>query len=229
MTPAVTPGQHRFREAAAVVDLVLRMQELVALGFQLQDHLVERVGERADIAVGDPDRHRHVEIAGRDFVGGADQLADRPHQPVGHGNAGPDRRQDDDQCQSEYSSAKAICVVGRDRLQPAILVGIGADDLARLDDLRIDQPDRIEISVGNFAQLDDRADDVAAAAARSARAGPQSPTGSTHPVFPACRNRHWCLAATMTEPSLRTSAAWARPRPMACRVISSRNPVRSRL
>ena len=86
-------GQHRFRKAAALVDQVLGVKNLVALRFQLQEHLVERVAERGDVAVGRPHRHRHVEIAGRHLVGRADQLADRPHQPVGDRDAGPDRRQ----------------------------------------------------------------------------------------------------------------------------------------
>ena len=94
-------SQHRFREASALIDEVLCMKKFVALRFQLQDHLVERVAERGDVAVGRPDRHRYVEIAGRHLVGGADQLANRPDQPVGHGDAGPDRGKHDDQRQAE--------------------------------------------------------------------------------------------------------------------------------
>ena len=45
-----------------------------------------------EIAVGVVGRHLHVEIALADIVGGADQAADRPDQPVGEGGPDPDRR-----------------------------------------------------------------------------------------------------------------------------------------
>ena len=103
-----------------------------------------------------------VEIAGRHLVGGADQLADRPHQPVGDGDAGPDRRQHDDQRQAEIEQREGDLRRRAVRLEAAILVGVGGDDLARLDHLGVDQPDRVEIGVRNLAHLDDGADQVAA-------------------------------------------------------------------
>ena len=115
-------GQHRFREAAALVDQILGLQDLVALRLQLLQHLVERVAERGDVAVGSAHRHGDVEIAGRHLVGRADQLADRPHQPVGDRNAGPDRRQHDDQRQAEIEQREGDLRRAAVAFEPAILV-----------------------------------------------------------------------------------------------------------
>ena len=176
MTPAVTPASTASEKRRRSSTRSLALQDLVALRFQLQQHLVERVAERGDVAVGGAHRHRDVEIAGRHLVGRADQLADRPHQPVGDGNAGPDRRQHDDQRQAEIEQREGDLRRAAVRLEAAILVGVGGHDLARPDDFRVDQPDRVEIGVLDLAQLDDRADDVARCAARSAPAGRRRPS-----------------------------------------------------
>ena len=105
----------------------------------------------------------NVEIAGRHLIGCANQLADRPHKPVGNGNAEPDCRQHDDQRQSQVGQRERDLRGSSVGLKAAILVGVCPHDLPRLDDLRIDQPDSEEIGVFELPELDDRADDVAGA------------------------------------------------------------------
>ena len=51
-------GQHGLGEAAALVDQILGLQDLVALRLQLLQHLVEGVAERGDVAVGRAHRQR---------------------------------------------------------------------------------------------------------------------------------------------------------------------------
>ncbi len=109
------------------------------------------------------DRNRHVEIASGHLVGGADQLADRPHKAVGHGNAGPYGGQDDDQCQRQIGQREGDLRGAAVVFQAAILVSVGLDDLARLDHLWVDEADGVEIEPLYLAQLDDGAHDVAGA------------------------------------------------------------------
>ena len=135
MTPAVTPASTASEKRRRSSMTSLARQDLVALRLQLQQHLVEGVAERGDVAVGDAHGHRDVEIAGRHLVGGADQLADRPHQAVGDRDAGPDGGQHDDQRDAEIEQREGDLRRAPVGLQAAIGVGVGGDDLAGPDDL----------------------------------------------------------------------------------------------
>ena len=225
-------GQHGFGEAAALVDQVLGLQDLVALRLQLLQHLVEGVAQRGDVAVGSAHRNGNVEIAGRHLVGGADQLADRPHQPVGDGDAGPDRRQHDDQRQAEIEQRKGDLRGAAVAFEAAILVGIGGDDLARLDHFRVDQPascrdrrleSRRSLTIAPTMLrpfgLDQHRLPLAALVVFASHSGGGCGMSKSARV----------LAAMMTEPSSLISAAWASSRAMACWLMMSRKPVRSRL
>ena len=75
--------QYRLDKAAAAVDQVRSADQLVALGTQFGGHLVEGLAELREIALGFVDRHLDVQIAGRNDIGCAHQIADRRHQPVG--------------------------------------------------------------------------------------------------------------------------------------------------
>ena len=89
--------EHRFGETAAAVDLIARAHQVVALRAQLLRHLVEGLAELGEVALPAPHRHLHIEIAGRNQIGGADQAADRRDQPVREVKPDPYRREQHDQ------------------------------------------------------------------------------------------------------------------------------------
>ena len=89
--------EHRLAEAPAAVDQVAGVHQVVALGAQVVRHAVEGLAELAEIALGFVHRHLHMQIAGRDHIGGVDQAADRRHQPVGEIQPDQHRRQQHDQ------------------------------------------------------------------------------------------------------------------------------------
>src|ERR1700722_2356915 len=75
--------QHGLGETAPAVDQVARAHDVLVLGTQLMRHLVEGLAEAGKVAARTLDRDLHLQIAGRDHVGGADQAADRRHQAIG--------------------------------------------------------------------------------------------------------------------------------------------------
>ena len=89
--------QHRLAETAAAVDHVAGMDQIVALGAQVVGHAVEGLAELTEIAFGFVHRDLHMQIAGRNHIGGVDQTADRRDQPVREIQPDHDRRQQHDQ------------------------------------------------------------------------------------------------------------------------------------
>src|SRR5258706_12426011 len=61
--------QHRLDEAAAAVDKVAGVDQLVALGTQLLCHLVESLAELREIALRPVDRHLDMPIPARYDIG----------------------------------------------------------------------------------------------------------------------------------------------------------------
>ena len=74
-----------------LIDEILGRQDFIALRFQLQQHLVEGIPERRDIAVRRAYRDGHIEITCRDLVSRSDELANWTHQTIRHRNTGPYR------------------------------------------------------------------------------------------------------------------------------------------
>ena len=90
-------GQHRLDEAAAAVDEVAGVDELVALAAQLLRHLVEGLTELGEVAFRLVHGHFHMEIAGRDRLGRVHQPPDRRDQRVGEVEADQHRGHQDGQ------------------------------------------------------------------------------------------------------------------------------------
>ena len=131
-------GEHRFGEAAPAVDQVAGAHDVVVLGAQLLRHLVEGFAELREIAFRAVHRHLDVQIAGRDDVGGADQAADRRHQPVGEIKPDPCRRQQHDERDDGEHQRE-----GDLNAEPARFeIGIFADALLGVAQLLDDAADR---------------------------------------------------------------------------------------
>ncbi len=99
-----------------MIDLILGLQNLLLLGADVGDHLVERARKIADVAVDGTHRHHDVEIARGNAVGGADQLPDRPNDTVGNRDCRPDRRQQHDQRKADVENAEGDLREGAARL-----------------------------------------------------------------------------------------------------------------
>src|ERR1019366_5168084 len=84
-------SKHRFGEAPPAVDEVTRAHDVVALAAQFLRHAVKRFAELREIAFRLADRHAHMQVAGGNDIGGADQAPDRRHQTVGEVQSDPDR------------------------------------------------------------------------------------------------------------------------------------------
>ena len=160
MTPALAPGQHRLGEAAAAVDDVARAHDVVALRAQLVRHAVEGLAEMGEIALRLAHRHAHIEVAGRHGVGGADQAADRRHQPVGEVEPDPHRRQQHDQRDHRVHQREGDLHAEPARFQRRVFGDALARRLQLRHHARIEQPRDVEIIVREFVDLDHGGDVV---------------------------------------------------------------------
>ena len=233
MTPAVTPAStaSEKRRRSSIRSLA-RTRISLRCDFSSSSILLNVSPSERDIAVGGAHRNRDVEIAGRHLVGGADQLADRPHQPVGDRDAGPDRRQDDDQRQAEIEQRERDLRRSAGCFEPAILVRFGPHDLARLDHLGVDQADRVEVGIRRSRRSLTMAPTMLRGRRLDQHRLPSAVTGRTA-ILPAMlgMSKSGLVLRGHDRPNrpALTSAAWASARPIACWVIRSRKPVRSRL
>ena len=89
--------EHRLGEAAALIDLVARADDVFVLRAKLLRHLVEAFAQVREIALAPPQRNLDVEISGSNEIGGADQAADRGGEPIGEIQSEPHRGQQQDQ------------------------------------------------------------------------------------------------------------------------------------
>ena len=76
-------GEDGLGEPAPAIDHIVRAHQVIALGPQLLRHFVEGLPKLGKIALLAAHRHPHVEIAGGNLIGGADQTADRRDQAFG--------------------------------------------------------------------------------------------------------------------------------------------------
>ncbi len=154
-------GEHGLGESPAAVDHVARMYDVVVLRAQLLRHLVEGFAELGEVALGAADRHAHTQIAGGDDVGGADQAADRSHEPIGEIEPDPRRGQkNDERDDGEHQRKRDL------NTQPAgFEIGVFADTFLRLAQLlnhaRIEHARHIEIHVVVTVQFDGGGDVIA--------------------------------------------------------------------
>ena len=160
MTPALAPAS-----TASVnrrrLSISRARARFVALGAQLLRHLVEGFAELGEVAFGAAHRHLHMEIAGRDDIGGADQPPDRRHQPIGEIQPDPRRGQQNGQRDDGEHQRE-----GDLNAEPARFeLGIFGDAFLGLRELRdharIEQARDVEIHVVVTVQLDDGGDVIA--------------------------------------------------------------------
>ncbi|ENN87046.1 nitrogen regulation (two-component sensor histidine kinase) protein [Rhizobium freirei PRF 81] len=152
--------QHRLDEAAAVVDLVLRLQDFIALGADFRDHLVEGAREAADVTVCGAHRHQYIHIARGHIVGSADKEADRPHDTVGNGDRGPDCGQQHDERKADVEHGEGDLERHAPLFHRLVFGGVVLDHPHGVHDPRVDGTHRVEERARDFIQLDDRADEV---------------------------------------------------------------------
>ena len=99
-------GQHGFGKPCTLIDIVLGLQDLVALVSQLVDHVVECIAEILQIAFGVLGSDLYVEITRAYLVGSGDQPPDRRYHPVRHADTHPDGRKQDDQTHADIEHRK---------------------------------------------------------------------------------------------------------------------------
>ena len=150
--------QHRLGETAAAVDLVARAHQVVALGAQFLRHLVEGLAKLGKVALPAAHRHLHIEIAGGDEIGGADQPPDRRDQPVCEIEPDPHRRQEHDQRDDGVHQREGDLHPDAARFQIGEFRDAFLRRLQLLDDARIERARHVEIGVVIAAQLDHRRD-----------------------------------------------------------------------
>ena len=214
MTPAVTPASTASEKRRRSSTRSLASRISLRCDFSSSSILLNVSPSEATSPSDGAHRHRDVEIAGRDLVGRADQLADRPDQPVGDRDAGPDRRQHDDQRQAEIEQGEGDLRRAPVGLQAAIFVGVGGDDLARPDDLGIDQADRVEIGVRRSARSLTMAPTMLLVRGSISTGWPSVAVLARASVGGCGISKSARVCALMTnEPSARISAAWASARP----------------
>ena len=140
-------GQHRLHEAAALVELGVGADQLVALALELRRHGVEGRAEHGEVAVGRIDVDLDVEIAFGDLLRRAHQLADRRDEAIGEPHADPDGREQQGQRDRHIHEPEGHLHAGAALLEQLILGDIGAGLAQLLQHARVHRPDHIEIGV----------------------------------------------------------------------------------
>ena len=213
MTPALAPASTASVKRRRLSIMIARAHQVVALGAQLLRHLVEGLAELGEVALPAPHRHLHIEIAGRNQIGGADQAADRRDQPVREIEPDPHRRQQHDQRDDGVHQREGDLHADAARLE----IGEFRDALLRrlqlLDHARIERARDIEIGVVVAAQLDHRRDalrspETSRPAARSRRRRRARPAAADGPMSPTPS----MSAFSITVRSLCTIRVSGRPR-----------------
>ena len=129
--------QHRFGEAAALVELLIGGDEIVALLLQLLGHAVEGARQRLEVAWSFELGDLGVEIAGRDAPRRIEQAHHRRHDAVGEPQAEPDRRQKEDQRHAGIHQREGH-LDARALLQQLVVFGLGGPRLVELVDAPTD-------------------------------------------------------------------------------------------
>ena len=171
MTPALAPASTASVNRRRLSIEVARAHDIVVLRAQLLRHVVEGLAELGEIALGAAHRHLDMQVAGRHDIGGADQPADRGHQPVGEIEPDPGRGQQHDQRDDREHQREGDLNAKPARFE----IGILADALLRraqlLDHARIEHLGDIEIHIVVTVQLDGGGDVIALRNERDLRFG----------------------------------------------------------
>ena len=159
--PGGDPGEHRLGEASAVVELQVGVLQRLLLTVDLAGHAIEGTAERADLVVAPGLGDTRRELAGPDPVGGGDEPADRPGDPVGELEAEPDRRQQHQECHHNEDHHEGDLDAVALLFEP-LVVPHHRLNLPRVrDHLRLQGARDVEVGVDEAGQLDQRAHTVA--------------------------------------------------------------------
>ena len=158
--PGRNAAQHGFDEPVAVIELAVRLEQLLLLALQFAGHAVERLGQGSDLVGAVAHLDPGAEVARADPLGGEDQLADRPGQVVGEGEADPDGSQQKHERDHDEDQGEGDLEIGTLALQFLVKTRgvIGGVDMR--EHPRIDQPPDVEVRVGKAVEAQQRAHPV---------------------------------------------------------------------
>ena len=150
--------QHRLDEAAAAVDQVAGVDEIVALRPQFLRHLVEGLAELREVALRAQHRHLDMKVAGGDQIRGSHQAADRSHQPVGEIQPDQHRRHQDGQRDHREHQGERNLDAEPARFELGVFLHAGLRLFQLSHDARVEQSRHIEESVLKRLEADHRRD-----------------------------------------------------------------------
>ena len=90
-------GEHSFGKAAALIELLVGMNEFVAARIELRRHAIEGAPQHAHLVVAAVDLDLRFQIAARDALRRADQARHRPYKRVCGPQPEPDCREQNEQ------------------------------------------------------------------------------------------------------------------------------------
>ena len=114
--PCRNARHHRLDHRAAVLQRGVGGQQVGGLLLQPPGHLVERLGQRADLVGAAGIRHPSGEIAALHAPGCGDQLADRADKPIRHRQRDPYGDADDQQRPEQQRPVEPQLQAARTRL-----------------------------------------------------------------------------------------------------------------
>ena len=146
--------QYRFDEAAAAVDQVTGVHQLVALGAQFLRHLVEGFAELRQVASRALHRNLDMQIAGRDDIGRAHQAPYRGNQPVGEVQPDQHRSHQDGQRDDGKHQRERHLHGQTARFDFGVFGDAGLGLVELRDHMGIEQPRHVEEGIVERAQPD---------------------------------------------------------------------------
>ena len=150
--------QHRLDESPAAVDQVRGVHQFITLGAQFGRHLVEGLAELREVTFRLVHRHLDMQIAGRNDIGGAHQIADRRHQPVGEIQPDQHRRHQDGERDHRKHQREGDLDAEPAGFDLGIFGHAGLGLLELRDHARIEQPRHIQERIVEGVQPDHRSD-----------------------------------------------------------------------
>jgi hypothetical protein len=152
--------QHRLGKPPAQVELVVRLDQIGLLGFQLLGHEIERAAQAAELVILVEFGRARREVAAADLLGRHDQAADAARNLARRIDAEPDRGQQQQQRRGAEDQDELDLVARPLALESLVLRRrrIGRGQV--IEHARVDRPPDIEHGVRDRLELDDGADPI---------------------------------------------------------------------